>query len=161
MSPASYSSDDSKFEDRTRIVPILGYTGQFRGKVDGIVGRSASRSNLAISEMKIGEDNDHFSFSRSSSNSSLPDILTFPDKKQYITGYTGGSKFKPEHEPEAKSTNRILRPIVGYKGYYRGKINGALGRVEFHASPISRYDPDVRRDLLGDDNFTKRVVLGK
>ena len=51
MSPASCSCNDVKFEERTRLVPILGYTGQFRGKVDGILGRSV-RSNLAISEVE-------------------------------------------------------------------------------------------------------------
>jgi len=163
--------------EKKKRVPIIGYTGHFLGKVDGIVGRPCSRGNIAISEREYRDDDlevykttSNLSFTKfgmtsttdSSSSSSFESMSGYsfsPEKKKYMTGYTGGSRFKDE--PSAKPARNLIRPIIGYNGYYRGKVNGNLGRVELHTAPLSHYDTDVSDNILGDNNFARRVILKK
>ena len=42
--------------EKKRSIPIIGYTGHFLGKVDGIVGRPCSRGDIAISEREYRVD---------------------------------------------------------------------------------------------------------
>lgn len=45
-------------------------------------------------------------------------------------------------DPPKKSTTKV--PIVGYSGWYAGKVNGKIGKVEVHKSILSRRESEVQ-----------------
>ena len=173
--------------EKKRSIPIIGYTGHFLGKVDGIIGRPCSRGDIAISEreyrgddLEVYKTTSNLSFIKfgittttttttTNSSSKLTDTTlsnencsnysSSPEKKKYMTGYTGGSRFK--NDPEPKPTRNLMRPILGYNGDYKGKINGNLGRAEVHIAHLSSYDQDVVNNILGNNNFIRRIIILK
>jgi hypothetical protein len=66
---------------------------------------------------------------------------------KYMTGY-GGFQPTPEEE-ETTLPKLIVAPVVGYSGYYRGKMIGKLGRCEVHKSRLSSWEKDTVSSILG------------
>lgn len=52
----------------------------------------------------------------------------------YLTGYTG--KLRSMRDTDVQDVSQIV-PSLGYTGYYKGKIDGKLGRINIHRTEIS------------------------
>jgi hypothetical protein len=70
----------------------------------------------------------------------------------FVTGYTGAS-FKAEPKVEVP---KVLVPIIGYSGDFKGKVSGKLGRVERHCIPLSCFDKETTYDIIGENRFHQR-----
>jgi hypothetical protein len=143
---------ENKVEPIKAIVPILGFSGEYKGKVDGIVGH-ASCHNAPLSTYI--EDKDPIESDNSSIvkliNHRKSSLLDHEADRKFIVGYTGSRFHSDNSHLEAQ---KVIQPIVGYKGDYHGKISGNLGRIDQHKSSLANFDKDTSYEILG--NFGKK-----
>eukprot|EP01041_Mallomonas_annulata_P006956 gene6956-14117_t len=62
-----------------------------------------------------------------------------------IVGYTGHQKI---HEDGDDDDNKDRVPIVGYSGWYAGKIKGKIGRSDLHRAPLARSDSNLSKLMI-------------
>mmetsp|Transcript_32158 Transcript_32158/g.54225 ORF Transcript_32158/g.54225 Transcript_32158/m.54225 type:complete len:321 (+) Transcript_32158:31-993(+) len=66
---------------------------------------------------------------------------------KFMTGYTGYQKYEDAEVDTVLP--KLLKPVVGYTGYYRGKVGGKLGRPEVHTTNLSVWEKETVSDILG------------
>mmetsp|Transcript_11158 Transcript_11158/g.11184 ORF Transcript_11158/g.11184 Transcript_11158/m.11184 type:complete len:197 (+) Transcript_11158:61-651(+) len=59
-----------------------------------------------------------------------------------MVGYMGHKRL--EYRTGNDQDPRV--PIVGYSGWYTGKVTGKLGKIELHRAPLSKKDPTYVED---------------
>lgn len=135
----SMTSDEVRLQqDRARkIQGIVGYSGQYQGKIHG----------------KLGQPEVH----KDSISSPVKQVKV---DKEIMPTYKGdvpriGNNCSAVAPASVDYTR--LYPIAGYTGAYRGKVNGNLGRSNRHISELSAWDGDVTESILGDG--IKRIKL--
>lgn len=69
------------------------------------------------------------------------------EDRRGILGYTG---YKPMEYPSGNDRDPRV-PIVGYSGWYPGKVSGHLGKVELHRGPISCPEDESGADIYKTD----------